>query len=85
MRRQRELALEYLKNDDFRPCKDRIFHSVPTFAPSDLLFLPLSLYIRQKNRSLMNGHSRLVTPDPISNSEVKRAHVLRCTAFTAGN
>ena len=36
-KKQRELALQYLKNGDFRPCKDRIFHSVPTFAPSDLL------------------------------------------------
>ena len=36
-RRQRELTLEYLKKGDFRPCKDRIFHSVPTFALSGLL------------------------------------------------
>ena len=84
-RRQRELALEYLKNGDFRPCKGQIFHSVPTFAPSDLLVLPLSLYTWQKSFFLMNGHSRLVTPDPISNSEVKQAHVLRRTAFIAGD
>jgi len=38
-RKQKTLALQYLKNDGFKPSNEVIFHSVPTFAPSYLLEL----------------------------------------------
>ena len=41
--KQRVLALQYLKNEEFKPSTDEIFHSVPTFALSYLLSPPKSL------------------------------------------
>ena len=38
-RKQKALALQYLKNKQYQPSTDDIFHSVPTFALSDLLDL----------------------------------------------
>ena len=35
--KQKALALQYLENEDFKPFKEDIFHSVPTFALSYLL------------------------------------------------
>ena len=35
--KQKALALRYLKNEEFKPSTDKIFHSVPTFALSYLL------------------------------------------------
>jgi len=35
--KQKALALQYLENDDFKPSRDDMFHSVPTFALSYLL------------------------------------------------
>ena len=36
-RKQKDLALQYLKNDIYSPSNEEIFHSVPTFALSYLL------------------------------------------------
>src|SRR3989344_2579710 len=35
--KQKALALQYLENEDFKPSKEDIFHSVPTFALAYLL------------------------------------------------
>jgi|TARA_B100001971_G_C18082826_1_gene479245 DNA-directed RNA polymerase subunit RPC12/RpoP len=37
-RKQKALALQHLQNDTYRPSNKEIFHSVPTFALSYLLF-----------------------------------------------
>ena len=36
--KQKALALQYLENDGYKPSNEEIFHSVPTFALSYLLF-----------------------------------------------
>ncbi|PIN80702.1 hypothetical protein COV16_00435 [Candidatus Woesearchaeota archaeon CG10_big_fil_rev_8_21_14_0_10_34_8] len=41
--KQKALALKYLKNDGLNPQNEQIFHSVPTFALSFLLYLSKNL------------------------------------------
>ena len=48
--KQKNLALQYLENEDFKPYNEDIFHSVPTFALSYLLKNPIRL---KKNRCLV--------------------------------
>ncbi|MDP2907146.1 MAG: hypothetical protein Q8O03_04355 [Nanoarchaeota archaeon] len=44
-RKQKALALQYLKNDEYKPSSAEIFHSVPTYSLSYLLVVTKNLYI----------------------------------------